>query len=279
MDIERCKTSYELRYVIAYEAAIRNEEIANALYEYLANERADAKEALYKYGFTDESIFYYRLTHLEEFPVTKVDTHHQGLSSIEANDASSPSPYKIQPLCPKLDAVITNDTPLIRENDSITKADIDDYPSFSKLSLELQLIRPKLHPPAAKRFYVELNFELPESELTEYIVQLHKEYHKHHIPGAMELLGDISLNREQLTKANTMKYADMLYVYDYVNKFGDLYTTDKELHEKIGRDLAYSAHRDDKNMLSTNTIRNYRNAMTETVENFGFLSLLTGIEN
>ncbi len=279
MDIEKCNTSYELRYAIAYEAAIRNEDITNALHDYIQTENADSRTFLRIHGFTDEVILYYRMTHTEEFPPQINDAHAEGLASIDETDsAPAPNPYKLTPLCPKIDAAIINDTPLIQKSDGITKADIDNYSSFSMLLFEPRFIRPKLSPLTAKKFNIELNFELPESELLEYVSQLHKMYHKHNTPGTAELLSDMEFEKEPLTKANTIKYADMLYVYDFKKRFEHMFLTQQELYEKIRMDLAYTISKEDRKMLSNNTVRNYIITMQDIVENHGYLNFLTGIK-
>ena len=279
MDIERCSTSYELRYAIAYEAAIRNEDILNALHDYLKTKSDDSRKFLHLHGFTDEAIFYYRMSHTEEFPLQTNETPTKGLASVDARDnAPEPTPYKLAPLCPKTDAVIVNDTPLIQQSNGIVKADTSDHSSFSKLLFEPRFIRPKLSPPAIKKFNIELNFELPESELLEYVSQLYKLYRKYNAPGTMELLGDMEFEKEQLTKANTIKYADMLYAYDFMKRFKNMFSTQQELYEKIRMDLAYSIAEGDRKMLSNNTVRNYIATMKPIIEEHGYIQLLTGLE-
>jgi len=279
MDIEKCSTSYELRYVLAYEAAIRNEDILSALHDYIKTESTTSRNFLYLHGFNEVAIFFYRMTHTEVFPIQANDTPTKGLSSVEARDSAlKPTPYKLTPLCPKTDAVMVNDSPLKRGRGSIARANIDDYSSFNRLLFESRFIRPKLSPPAEKKFIVELNFELPESELQEYVLYLHKLYHSHSAPGTIELLADIELEKEQLKKANIIRYADMLYAYDFKKKFEKMFSKKQDLYEKIQMDLAYTSPKEESKILSPNTIRNYIITMRDIVENHGYRNFLTGIK-
>ena len=208
------------------------------------------------------------------------DKGGNGLSSIsEMEYEYRRQPYKITPLCSKEDSIVINDVPLVRENNSISIGTIENYAEFKVVSLEANFKRPKLLPMKRKNFYVNLNFELPESELTEYIEWLYKLYHKEEIKGTVELLSDsFELSAARQTKANSRKFADMLYVYDYVLKYGDLFETDIALHKKIAIDIRYSDKRDDKGVPNAGTIRNYQIKINYLVEEFGYMELLTGIE-
>ena len=279
-EIEQCKTSYELRYVIAYEAAIRNQTIKELLNLcIIANDDESYRKLKSMYGFTDQVIFYYRITHKDLFPIDDFDKKISGLSAIELNNNVSLQPYVLTPLCAKNDTVVLNDTPIHIDNGDIAVADISDYDDFEKLSLEYRFLRPKLTPIKSKKFFVELNFEIPVTELIEYIELLHKLYHKHGVPSAAELLNDrIEFSNDKQTRAVAKKYADMLYVYDYIQYYCDEYKNEVELHQKIAEDLSYSTERDDSPILSTNTIRNYALKMNELISEYGYLTLLTGIE-
>jgi hypothetical protein len=207
-----------------------------------------------KYGFTHDVFLYYRVTHKDLFPLKSDDGTATGLASLPDTEAIEHR-YKLTPLCSDKESVILNDTAIQRKEGTITKANLEDYSDFQKLSFEPNFIRPKLLPIYAKRFYVELNMELPESELVEYIGHIHKIYHRCDVPGATELLSDnIEYSSSKQTKANASKYADMLYVYDCVKKYADMFKTDIELHEKIANDLLYSLNDDTKEQLSTNKL-------------------------
>ena len=277
-EIEDCKTSYELRYAMAYEAAIRNSAVLDALSICILE--GDCVKLKQAFGFSDDAILYFRITHKNLFSVRSKDESGNGLSGIsEMKHKYKKQPYKITPLCSKEDSIVINDVPLVRESNSISFATIENYAEFKALSLEANFKRPKLLPIKRKDFYVNLNFELPESELTEYVEWLYKIYHKEDIKSTLELLSDsFDFSENGQIKANSRKFADMLYVYDYAFKYGEEFDTGISLHEKIAQDLSYSSMRDDKDRPSTNTVRNYLERMTYLVETFGYMELLTGIE-
>ncbi len=281
MDVEQCASSYELRHIVAYEAAIRNEDIKAYLYSYLseADDRSYIKLKSV-YGFTDEAIFYYRITHKDLFPITSSSTTAHGLSSIDkSNDSTHSSMYDITPLCSEADVVVVNDTPLYRENGSIGIADMAHYGDFEKLQLEYKMARPKLSPIKARKFFVELNFDLPVTELTEYIELLYALNQKHSILSVLELLDDaLDLSVEKQKKLASKRYADILYVYDCYTLYGDKYGIEIDLHKKIASDLAYSMEDRDERILSTNTIKNYISDMNALVNDYAYLKLLTAIE-
>ncbi len=279
-EIEQCKTSYELRYVIAYEAAIRNQTIKELLNLcIIANDDESYRKLKSMYGFTDQVILYYRITHKDLFPIDDFDKKISGLSAIDINNNVSPQPYVLTPLCSKGDTVVLNNTPIHIDNENIAVANISNYNDFEKLSLEYRLLRPKLTPVKAKSFFVELNFEIPVTELIEYIELLHKIYYKYDVPVAAELLEDkIEFLHDKQTRAVAKKYADKLYVYDYIQDYHQEYKTETELYKKIAHDLVYSIKSDDNPNPTTNTIRNYALEMKELIEECGYLTLLTGIK-
>ncbi len=80
MDIESCNTSYELRYVVAYEAAIRNKEVKQLLGTCIKEHNCEILKL--KFGFSDEAIFYYRITHRDLFSVAPGIKSKDGLASI-----------------------------------------------------------------------------------------------------------------------------------------------------------------------------------------------------
>ena len=277
-DIEHCKTSYELRYAFAYEAAIRNTRIKELLQECILSQNDACDTLKMNYGFTFEAVLYYRITHKELFPLQPNDNAATGLANLGDMETIEHK-YRLTPLYSDNESVILNDTAIQRKEETITKAHLEDYSDFQKLSFEPNFIRPKLLPAYAKRFYVELNMELPESELVEYIGHIHKIYHRCDVPGTTELLSDnIEYSSSKQTKANASKYADMLYVYDYVKKYADQFETDIEMHKKIADDLLYGLNDDTKKLHSTSTIWNYRQIMVDLVENEKFLVYLTGVE-
>ena len=277
-EIEDCKTSYELRYVMAYEAAIRNSAVYDALFSCILDK--DCAKLKQDFGFSDEAILYFHITHKDLFPVSAKDKGGNGLSSIsEMEYEYRRQPYKITSLCSKEDSIVINDVPLVRDSNGVSIATIENYAEFKAVSLEANFKRPKLLPVKRKNFYVNLNFDLPESEMIEYVAWLYKVYHKEEIKSTMELLSDfLEFSDSHQIKANSRKFADMLYVYDYALMYGDAFETDIALHEKIANDIRYSDKRDDKAIPTTNTIRNYQIKMNYLVEERGYKEFLTGIE-
>ena len=92
-DIEGCRTAYELRYAIAYEAAIRNKDVKQALEKCIDD--AECRLLKHKFGFTDDAILYYRLTHQYLFPVRSDKSEFSGgLSGIDNSEINySDKPY------------------------------------------------------------------------------------------------------------------------------------------------------------------------------------------
>ncbi len=280
-EIVACQTSYELRYFIAYEAAIRNVDVQKALASCILNH--DCTQVKTIYGFSDDAILYYRLTHVDLFPPQneeKKGIAKQGLSSLkQAEHTYTKKPYSIKTV--KENSIILNETPIVvNEDNRISPASLSDYKEFKELILEGNFRRPKLQPIKKKDFYVELNFELPESEIIEYIGELYKLYHKESIKGTVELLSesDDFLHSKQ-TKANSRKFADMFYVYDCFVAYRERFDTENELHEKISLDLRYADKDDEASPLASTTIRNYQVRMVQLVEELGYLELLTGIKH
>ena len=275
MQIEKCETSYELRYAIAYEAAIRNSEVQTLLNDCIQNENCE--QIKNRFGFTDEALIYYRLTHSGMFPPRTSGVTSDGLATLRTDNLGyERKRYVLKPICS--DSVVVNSTPFTARDNEISIASIENYTDFRHLLFEANIIRPKLMPIKKKEFLVNLNFELPESELHEYIEYLYEAYHKESVHSPIELLSDLELHHSKQIKANAQKYADMLYVYDYAIKFKDKFDTDIKLHEKIAMDLHYSDGRDSTNPPETNTIRNYRKKMEYLVSDLGYLELLTGIK-
>ena len=275
MDIETCKTSYELRYFVAYEAAIRNEEVQKLLGECI--KEGNCKKLKLIFGFSDEAIFYYRTTHRDLFPVVPGIKSKDGLASISPEQKLdyTKEAFVLHPLCNEARAVIVNGKPIVSEDDKISKASMENYGDFHKLSFEPNFIRPKLIPISEKSFYVNINFELPTSEIVEYVKYLQKIYETKDVKNALELLSSsIELTDVKQIKTNCKKFADMFFAYDYAVQYGSAFKNEDEIHKKIAMDMAYSSDSDE--VLAENTIRTYISKMKSLVEGCGYLELLTG---
>lgn len=275
MDIESCNTSYELRYVVAYEAAIRNKEVKQLLGTCIKEHNCEILKL--KFGFSDEAIFYYRITHRDLFSVAPGIKSKDGLASIspEQKPDYTREAFVLHPICNKDHAVIVNGKPVVSEDDKISKASMTNYSDFHKLSFEPNFIRPKLIPVSEKNFYVNLNFELPLSEIVEYVYYLQKIYKAKDVKSALELLSSsIEFTDVKQIKINCKKYADMFYAHDYAIKFGNEFKNEDEMYKKIAMDMGYSSGSD--KVVAENTIRTNISKMKSLVGDCGYLELLTG---
>ncbi len=150
-----------------------------------------------------------------------------------------------------------------------------NYSDFHKLSFEPNFIRPKLIPVSEKNFYVNLNFELPLSEIVEYVYYLQKIYKAKDVKSALELLSSsIEFTDVKQIKINCKKYADMFYAHDYAIKFGNEFKNEDEMYKKIAMDMGYSSGSD--KVVAENTIRTNISKMKSLVGDCGYLELLTG---
>ncbi len=294
-DIESCKTSYELRYVVAYEAAIRNEEARKLIEEYLKSRDKEKLSILENdFGITEPVADYYfiynynRLLSQKSPSSTASSEGAIGLRSIQPLQRQiTRKPYKLSPICKFKGTIgiISNNRAIVRSSGYIQRASSEHIKIFQQLALELNFKRPKLKPNPSKnlpvdpikRYYIELNFELPESELKEYIEELIRLYNTEKIPGLPELFTDeeSAVQSSGETKVNQKRYADMFYVYDHYKMSRELFPSDEKTYEKIALDLAYS--RGDDKELQTTTMRNYHKAMIDLIDKKGYFSIITGL--
>jgi len=310
-DFEKCQTAYELRYAVAYEAAIRNEAIQQALKRCLVDKKC---EDAYKFGFTWNTRLYYLIANLNllslkeklksfrwqssEKKLILLDYQYQFIEFCKKfNDKNSSKfrlakkkdqhvppktlPYKILTFPNGADTVIHNNRAGIRDNGKIRNADSKDYKKFTHLILEPKFIRPRLQPINKKTFYVDLNFELPKVELIDYVESLYDMYQQEEIPSPLEIfhLTEHENSGETTYKdvaKHAKKFGDMFFVYDYFRHYKDSYKSDSDLYEKINSDLIYSYTDNSRDPLANNTIRNYIKNMTKLSEELGYLELLTG---
>ena len=296
-DIESCKTSYELRYVVAYEAAIRNEEARKLIEEYIKSRDKEKLSILENdFGITECVVFYYLIRNYNRILRQKSPSSTAsrkgaiGLGNIQPPQRQKTGQrHKLFSIYKPdgSNGIILNNTAIVMNSDGIQRASLEDIEIFQSLCLELDFKRPKLEPNPSKnlpinptkKFYIELNFELPESELKEYVEELSRLYSTGNIPGLSELLTDdenaVASSGE--TRVNQKRYADMFYLYDHYKMSRELFPSDEKTYEKIALDLAYS--RGDDKELQTTTMRNYHKAMIDLIDKKGYFPIITGLRD
>ncbi len=173
---------------------------------------------------------------------------------------------------------MVNNSPIVIGEEGIRKAEDKESMSFDKISLELNLKRPKLTPLLSKTFYIELNLQLPESEILEYLELVKKEYDRENIKNNIEHFKKIRLAKKKLKKANSDKFADMLYIYDCYQKHNKTkFKSASEFYAYLSDALYHSYTREVRKDISRNTTETYIETMKEYIEDTKYLELLVGI--
>ncbi|MDD3007963.1 MAG: hypothetical protein RBR70_11485 [Arcobacter sp.] len=272
---------YELTNCIAYEMALRNENINKLVNKYLKKrivisyleEKNDEIKLLRNYGFSLETMLM-----TEILNILKKD--FKLFSGLINRMGTYPSDILINKKYKNLSIYFEKGNFILEsyDNKNIIVEEIDkkninkDFIS----SLRFNFRRPKLQFEKNKIVKIELNLNLPKEELIVYISKIKDEYDKDNsiIKTPLELLGETlekSDNKKTPKKPKASVYADWFYIYDYWKYEKTQGRTDKDI---------FVALEVEKNILyGEENIRKIRDKMRYFIDNLGYKELITGVKN
>lgn len=228
---------HELTYCIAYEMAIRNQEINQKIEEYLSKNNiirsTDAKyKELKKFGFSHSSLAYYHTCKSGMMKVLKMMEDQNLLKNIYHQDALI---VKDEVIKEKKDEefitiektsiphIISTSEALysVSADGTLNEITQENISSDYLPNIEYELARPKLKFKESKLFNVELNLNFSEHEQIKYIEKLVETYKNKSssIKTYDDYFRSIDLSNAELPngqkKPKAKKYADWFYAYDY----------------------------------------------------------------
>lgn len=272
---------YELTNCIAYEMAIRNENISALVNKYLkkrfvfsyTEEKNDDIELLKNYGFTLETMLM-----TEILKILKEDI--KVFSGLVSRNATYPNNI--------LKNKINNNSYVYFEKDSFFSESFDDKNTIVEKideknidknfisSIRFSFRRPQLKFKKNKIFNTEINLNLSKDELIAYISKIKDNFDKDNsiIKTPLELLGETlekSDNKKTPKKPKASVYADWFYIYDYWKYEKTLGKTDKDIFValEVENNVPYKE----------DMIRKIRDKMKYFIDDLGYKELITGVKN
>ena len=272
---------YELTNCIAYEMAIRNENISALVNKYLkkrfvfsyTEEKNDDIELLKNYGFTLETMLM-----TEILKILKEDI--KVFSGLVSRNATYPNNI--------LKNKINNNSYVYFEKDSFFSESFDDKNTIVEKideknidknfisSIRFSFRRPQLKFKKNKIFNTEINLNLSKDELIAYISKIKDNFDKDNsiIKTPLELLGETlekSNNNKTPKKPKALVYADWFYIYDYWKYEKTQGKTDKEIFValEVEKNVPYKE----------DMLRKIRDKMKYFIDDLGYKELITGVKN
>jgi hypothetical protein len=256
---------YELTNCIAYEMAIRNEDIKKLLHEIFNQKlgcfQADGKQSILK------SEYYLNCREVEFYEITK--------SILDENkkiDLLLRTRYFSQLAMSKRENYKID----LTYNEFLTLANIKNGEK-SKQIIENKFSRPIFDMPNKLRCEISnLNIAFPKGELIAYISKIKDEYDKDNsiIKTPLELLGETlekSDNKKTPKKPKASVYSDWFYIYDYWKYEKTQGKTDKDIFValEVENDVPYKE----------DNLRKIRDKMKYFIDDLGYKELITGVKN
>lgn len=272
---------YELTNCIAYEMAIRNENISALVNKYLkkrfvfsyTEEKNDDIELLKNYGFTLETMLMTKI-----LKILKEDI--KVFSGLVSRNATYPNNI--------LKNKINNNSYVYFEKDSFFSESFDDKNTIVEKideknidknfisSIHFSFRRPQLKFKKNKIFNTETNLNLSKEELIAYISKIKDEYDKDNsiIKTPLELLGETlekSNNKKTPKKPKASVYADWFYIYDYWKY--------EKTQEKTDKDIFIALEVENNVPYKEDMLRKIRDKMKYFIDDLGYKELITGVKN
>lgn len=272
---------YELTNCVAYEMAIRNENISALVNKYLkkrfvfsyTEEKNDDIELLKNYGFTLETMLM-----TEILKILKEDI--KVFSGLVSRNATYPNNI--------LKNKINNNSYVYFEKDSFFSESFDDKNTIVEKideknidknfisSIRFSFRRPQLKFKKNKIFNTEINLNSSKDELIAYISKIKDNFDKDNsiIKTPLELLGETlekSDNKKTPKKPKASVYADWFYIYDYWKYEKTQGKTDKDIFValEIENNVPYKE----------DMLRKIRDKMKYFIDDLGYKELITGVKN
>lgn len=284
---------YELTNCIAYEMAIRNNQINMLIKNWRKKERIFFKycEEYYKtneinlnevkisldlekitndlinFGFSEKNIF--------SLNIDKIGKNMENLHIIMIYPKSFMT-EKDKPIYknPKTREEFKENAEA--ENKNLGYGKFDENLNLSFPIIETYIKRPKFSFRNMKKPLIDINLNLPKEELIAYISKIKDEYDKDNsiIKTPLELLGETlekSDKKKTPKKPKASVYADWFYIYDYWKYDKALGKTDKDIFIalEVENDVPYKE----------DMLRKIRDKMKYFIDDLGYKELITGVKN
>ena len=272
---------YELTNCVAYEMAIRNENISALVNKYLkkrfvfsyTEEKNDDIELLKNYGFTLETMLM-----TEILKILKEDI--KVFSGLVSRNATYPNNI--------LKNKINNNSYVYFEKDSFFSESFDDKNTIVEKideknidknfisSIRFSFRRPQLKFKKNKIFNTEINLNSSKDELIAYISKIKDNFDKDNsiIKTPLELLGETlekSDNKKTPKKPKASVYADWFYIYDYWKY--------EKTQGKTDKDIFVALEVENNVPYKEDMLRKIRDKMKYFIDDLGYKELITGVKN
>ena len=224
---------YEITPCIAYEMAIRNNEVQRLLSQSRKPEsnNKELKQKLLAYGFDDiASLFFFDRNICSDIGDGIKTIAGNGIVNFKANWIDTEEAYAFD-----------NKNEMVR----LKKSHLDLY---RNLIIFHKIKRPKLTLPKIHEYKVDINFALPEKEILSYVKKIRDSVELNNKTSLEKLISDdLASSEKRLSKS----YADMFFAYDYFEYCKTINENkDKEAQDKIAQ--IKENHKNDLDMSQRN---------------------------
>lgn len=241
-EIEEFK-DYELTYCVAYEMAIRNDEVKRLLEKVFVNKDSelgdsDTIKKLEDFGFTGEAMIFYILNNS-----STCSSHMKYQRGIKNQIKTDYLYSKNEGLYNEYLTVIDNKVFLEYEDGNIKSISLSEMSNKARTDIRISFLRPRLFFKEAKNVSLHINLSLPHNELMKQMEEIIKNIKS--VKSIYEFFNQdlCQINSAKPTKnypkrPKAEQLADMFFIYDYatyrmkeVKEYNERYKA--ELDEKL----------------------------------------------